>query len=131
MLPSIDEFRKRADAVRLRIARACALAHRDASGVEILAVTKSHPAGAVDLAAQYGRRTGGENRGQEGVEKRARRSAPAPGELTGPRQSNKAPLAVRHFDRIQSVDSVKLLEILDRVAGEMGKTQAVLLQVNA
>jgi uncharacterized pyridoxal phosphate-containing UPF0001 family protein len=29
------------------------------------------------------------------------------------------------------VDSVKLLEILDRVAGELGKTQAVLLQVNA
>jgi hypothetical protein len=38
---------------------------------------------------------------------------------------------VRHFDRIQSVDSAKLLEILDREAGETGKTLPVLLQVNA
>ncbi len=52
-------------------------------------------------------------------------------ELIGHLQSNKARLAVRHFDRIQSVDSAKLLDVLDRVAGETGKTQAVLLQVNA
>jgi hypothetical protein len=124
MLPTYDEFRLRADAVRSRIAAACAAAHRDAAGVELLAVTKSHPAGAVDLAARYGLRAVGENRVQEGAEKRAQSSAAVAWELIGHLQSNKARLAVRHFDRIQSVDSAKLAEVLDRTAREAGKTQA-------
>jgi PLP dependent protein len=107
------------------------MAHRDAGEVELLAVTKSHPAGAVELAARYGLRAVGENRVQEGVDKRAQTSAAIAWELIGHLQSNKARLAVRHFDRIQSVDSAKLLDVLDRIAAEMGKTQAVLLQVNA
>jgi PLP dependent protein len=131
MLPTYEEFKLRADAVRSRIAAACALAHRDPAGVELLAVTKSHPAGAVDLAARYGLRAVGENRVQEGAEKRAQTSAAIAWELIGHLQSNKARLAVRHFDRIQSADSERLLDILDRIAGEAGKTQAVLLQVNA
>jgi pyridoxal phosphate enzyme (YggS family) len=131
MLPTYEEFRLRADAVRSRIAEACVRARRDPAGVELLAVTKSHPAAAVDLAARYGLRAVGENRVQEGAEKRAQSSAAIAWELIGHLQSNKARLAVRHFDRIQSADSEKLLEILDRVAREAGKTQAVLLQVNA
>jgi pyridoxal phosphate enzyme (YggS family) len=131
MLPTYDEFKLRADAVRSRIAEACRRAHRDPAGVELLAVTKSHSAAAVDLAARYGLRAVGENRVQEGAEKRAQSSAAVAWELIGHLQSNKARLAVRHFDRIQSADSERLLEVLDRVAGEAGKTQAVLLQVNA
>jgi len=131
MLPLFEEFKQRADAVRSRIARACATAHRDAGEVELLAVTKSHPAGAVELAARYGLRAVGENRVQEGVDKRAQTSVAIAWELIGHLQSNKARLAVRHFDRIQSVDSAKLLDVLDRIAAETGKTQAVLLQVNA
>ena len=38
---------------------------------------------------------------------------------------------VQHFDRVQSVDSEKLLNHLDRAATELGKTLAVLLQINA
>lgn len=131
MLPSYEEFQVRADAVRSRIARACALAHRDPGEVELLAVTKSHPAAAAELAARYGLRAVGENRVQEGVDKRAQTSAAVAWELIGHLQSNKARLAVLHFDRIQSVDSARLLGILGRIAGETGKTQAVLLQVNA
>jgi len=131
MLPTYEEFKIRADAVRSRIAAACALARRDPATVELLAVTKSHPTGAVDLAARYGLRAVGENRVQEGAAKRAQSTAAISWELIGHLQSNKARLAVGHFDRIQSADSGRLLDILDRVAGEAGKTQAVLLQVNA
>jgi D-serine deaminase-like pyridoxal phosphate-dependent protein len=45
-------------------------------------------------------------------------------------QSNKAQDAVAVFDRIQSVDSLKLLRRLDRFAGEQGKKLAILLQCN-
>jgi pyridoxal phosphate enzyme (YggS family) len=51
--------------------------------------------------------------------------------LIGHLQSNKARLAAQHFDRIQSVDSVKLAQVLDRVAGELGKKLPIMLQVNA
>ncbi len=131
MLPEYEEFRIRADAVRARIAEACARAGRVAAEVELLAVTKSHPPAAVELAARYGLRAVGENRVQEGIDKRAQTGAAVAWELIGHLQSNKARVAARHFDRIQSVDSAKLLEILDRAAGELGKAQAVLLQVNA
>jgi hypothetical protein len=131
MLPDYEEFKRRADAVRARIREVCALAGRDPGEVELLAVTKSQPAAAAELASRYGLRAVGENRVQEGVDKRAQTAAAVAWELIGHLQSNKARLAVRHFDRIQSVDSAKLLEILDREAGELGKTLAVLLQVNA
>jgi pyridoxal phosphate enzyme (YggS family) len=94
-------------------------------------VTKNHPATAADYAARYGLRSVGENRVQEGVEKRGRCTAPVQWELIGHLQSNKARLAAEHFDRIQSVDSAKLLDRLDRAAGELNKVLPILLQVNA
>lgn len=126
-----EEFKSRTDAVRAQIAAACARAGRDPAGVELLAVTKTHPAAAAEFAARYGLRAVGENRVQEGVEKRAQCPAPIAWELIGHLQSNKARLAAAHFDRVQSVDSEKLLNQLDRAAGELGKTLPVLLQINA
>jgi hypothetical protein len=114
-----------------RIANACKMAGRQASEVSLLAVTKTHPAQAADYAARYGLKAVGENRVQEGAEKRAQSKAGLSWELIGHLQSNKARLAAQNFERIQSVDSAKLLEVLDRVAGELGKRQAILLQVNA
>lgn len=134
MLIAYEEFARRADALRAQIAAACAAAGRDPSTVELLAVTKTHPAGAADHAARYGLRGVGENRVQEGVEKRAQIAAASASlrwELIGHLQSNKAKLAARHFDRVQSVDSTKLLAHLDRAAAEIGKTLPVLLQINA
>src|SRR5262245_53290621 len=103
-----DEFVRRADALRTQIAEACKAAKRDVSEVELLAVTKTHPAAAADYAARYGLCSVGENRVQEGVEKRAQVAADSAGlrwELIGHLQSNKARLAAQHFDRVQSVDS--------------------------
>ncbi|HUR57409.1 MAG TPA: YggS family pyridoxal phosphate-dependent enzyme [Opitutaceae bacterium] len=131
MLIPYEEFARRADALRARIAKACAEASRDPAQVELLAVTKTHPAEAAAYAARYGLRAVGENRVQEAVDKR---SAALPGlrwELIGHLQSNKARLAAQHFDRVQSVDSEKLLNQLDRAAGELGKTLPILLQINA
>ncbi len=126
-----DDFQRRADAVRARIAAACQRAGRDPAGVELLAVTKTHPAAAAAYAARYGLRGVGENRVQEGVEKRAEVAAALRWELIGHLQSNKAGIAAQHFDRIQTVDSAKLLAQLDRAAAALGRPVAILLQVNA
>jgi pyridoxal phosphate enzyme (YggS family) len=131
MLPDYEEFRRRADAVQARIRAACAAAGRDPREVALLPVTKFQPPAAVEYAARYGLAAVGENRVQEGVEKRAQVQAVVNWELIGHLQSNKGRLAAEHFDRVQSVDSVKLLGVLDRAAGELGRTLPVLLQVNA
>lgn len=131
MLISYEEFARRADALRARIAAACAQAGRDPAEVELLAVTKTHPAAAAEFAARYGLRAVGENRVQEGVEKRAQTPAAVRWELIGHLQSNKAKLAAQHFDRIQSVDREKLLDPLDRAARDQAKILPVLLQINA
>lgn len=132
MLIAYEEFVRRADIVRTQIATACAAVGRDPASVELLAVTKTHPVAAADYAARYGLRAVGENRVQEAAEKRALCAAPVlQWELIGHLQSNKAKLAATHFDRVQSVDSEKLLNQLDRAAGELGKILPVLLQINA
>jgi len=131
MFITYEEFARRAAAIHAAIADACARAGRDPRDVELLAVTKTHPAAAAEFAARYGLRAVGENRVQEGVEKRAQCTTPIAWELIGHLQSNKARLAAQHFDRVQSVDSEKLLNHLDRAAAELGKLLPVLLQLNA
>ena len=131
MLITYEEFARRADALRAQVAAACVAAGRDPREVELLAVTKTHPATAADYAARYGLRAVGENRVQEAVEKRALTTAAVAWELIGHLQSNKAKLAAQHFDRVQSVDSEKLANHLDRAAAELGKILPVLLQINA
>jgi pyridoxal phosphate enzyme (YggS family) len=131
MFISYEIFKNRADALRERIAAACARAGRDPSSVELLAVTKTHPADAVDYAGRYGLRAVGENRVQEAVEKQTLCAAKLKWELIGHLQSNKAKLAAAHFDRVQSVDSEKLLNHLDTAAAALGKVLPVLLQINA
>jgi len=134
MLPSPEEFTSRVASLRARITEACRLAGRNPAGVELMAVTKTHPPEAALLAAAAGLRTVGENRVQEGAAKRAACASTAPGlrwELIGHLQSNKSRLAAEGFDRVQSVDSVKLVRHLARAATESGRPLAVLLQVNA
>ncbi len=131
MFLSYEEFCANADRISGSIAAACADAKRDPAGVQLLAVTKTQPPTAVEYAARYGLRAIGENRVQEGVDKRAQTTAAIRWELIGHLQSNKARLAAGHFDRIQSVDREKLLAPLDRAAAEAGRALPVLLQVNA
>jgi pyridoxal phosphate enzyme (YggS family) len=131
MFIDYETFRGKADAVREKIAAACRQAGRNTSEVQLLAVTKTHPPAAVEYAARYGFAAVGENRVQEAVGKRAQCTAAIRWELIGHLQSNKAALAAAHFDRIQSVDSLKLLTLLDRAAGEQGRRLPVLLQINA
>ncbi len=128
---SYDEFAQRTAAVCARIDDACRSAGRAPTEVELLAVTKTHPAAAADYAARYGLRAVGENRVQEAAAKKPLCQSSIAWELIGHLQSNKARLAAEHFDRVQSVDSQKLLTLLDRAASDVGRPLAVLLQINA
>lgn len=128
----LDTFLENLAAVRAAIAEACREAGRGVEAVALLPVTKNHPPEAVRFAAQAGLPAVGENRVQEASEKKAAAGvASLRWELIGHLQSNKARLAAATFDRIQSVDSTKLLDLLDRAATAQGRVLHILLQVNA
>ncbi|HEU5080145.1 MAG TPA: YggS family pyridoxal phosphate-dependent enzyme [Opitutaceae bacterium] len=130
MIP-FEEFKLRTETLLAEVAVICRSCDRNPAEVALLPVTKTHPPAAAEYAARFGLAGVGENRVQEAVEKKAQCGAPLRWELIGHLQSNKAKLAAQTFDRVQSVDSEKLLNALDRAAGEQNKKLAVLLQVNA
>ena len=117
--------------IRSRIRRAAEGCGRDPSEVELVAVTKTHPAAQVRQAWQAGVTLAGENYIQEAREKiAALPDCPIGWHFIGHLQTNKAKFAVEHFDLIHSVDSLKLARELDRQAARIGKVQPILIQVN-
>ena len=133
MFIDYETFRQRTDALLVRLAGLCQAAGRDPRSVVLLPVTKTHSAAAAEYAARYGLAAVGENRVQEAVDKQAQLAAGirVRWELIGHLQSNKAKLAASHFDRVQSVDSGKLLDHLNRAAAGLGRKLPILLQINA
>ena len=113
-----------------RMAQACARCGRDPSSVQLIAVSKTYEAETVRAAAECGLRVFGESKVQE-----AKAKIPlCPGNLAchmiGHHQRNKVGMAVELFDRIHSVDSLRLLETVNQASSGAGKTMPVLLEVN-
>jgi len=126
-----DQVRVNLDQIRQRIAAAASRAGRNPDGVTLIAVSKTVPADRIIPVLQAGITNLGENRVQEAESKVDHVKADGlKWHLIGPLQSNKAKRAVEIFDIIHSVDSIKLAERLDRLAGELGKTMPVLIQVD-
>jgi hypothetical protein len=102
---------------------------RDPASVTIVAVAKNVGPAEVRQALSAGIRDFGENRVQEFVGKHGL-FPEARWHFIGTLQSNKVQHVVGRACLIHSVDSVKLLERIDRVAQAMGVVQPVLFQVN-
>ena len=126
----MDSIAENLENVRARMAAACTGAGRAVDSVRLLAVSKTYGPDAVRAAAAAGQRRFGENRVQEAAAKIPECPGNLEWHLVGHLQSNKAALAARLFDWVHSVDSAKLLETLDRQAGEAGRRLRVLVQVN-
>lgn len=117
--------------VQDRLAAACRRAGRDPSTVRLIGISKTFPLEYVEAAVAAGLTDLGENRVQEAVDKVARsKHLDVTWHLVGHLQSNKARRAVGAMDWIHSVDSVELLERLDRTASETETTTRVLAQVD-
>lgn len=103
-------------------------------GVTLVSVSKMHPYSAVMEAYADGARIFGENRVQELEAK-----FPLPSErpegmkvyLIGQLQRNKARKAVELSDRIESVDSLPLIDKIEKEASAAGKAMEVLLELNS
>src|SRR6188508_3614656 len=118
-------------AVRRRIADAAASAGRDPSSVRLVAVSKTFPINAIREAFAAGQRDFGENKVQEGLQKSSTSAdLSIRWHLLGHLQTNKARKAVSAFAMIQGVDSLELLQKLDRAAEESGRAPELLIQVD-
>ncbi len=125
--------REAAEGIKGRIAAAAARAGREASEVELLAVTKFHPIEAVLAAWEAGLRSFGESRVQEAEGKFPLFLAAHPEarlDMIGHLQSNKARKALGLFSRIQSVDSVELLRELMKRSSSEGPSREILLELH-
>jgi pyridoxal phosphate enzyme (YggS family) len=116
--------------VRQRISAACARSGREPSSVELLTVSKGHPAEVVCAAAQLGLSVFGENRVQEAKAKIGLCPGRLRWHLIGHLQSNKCRDAVSFFEMIQSVDSLSLAREINKWAESSAKTMPVLIEVN-
>lgn len=124
------EMDNRLGEIRRRMEQACARAGRDPESVQLLAVSKTQGPEAVMEAVQLGVIHFGENKVQEARQKIPQCPSAAHWHLVGHLQTNKAREAVRLFEMVHAVDSLKLLETLDRVCQEEGRNLPVCLEVN-
>ena len=115
------------------IAKAAALAKREAAEVELIAVSKGRSVEEIETLIAAGQQDFGENRVQEALAKWPRlllRDGKLRLHAIGRLQSNKAADAVRLFDVIHSVDRLSLLGALATEAEKAGRFPAVYVQVN-
>lgn len=123
-------IKENVNAVQQRMANAMACVGRTDTAL-LVAVTKNHPVSALEEVAALGCTHVGENRVQEAKEKQLLYKGPQlTWHLIGHLQANKVRQAVPMFDLIHSVDSIKLLDEIEKVATKHDKVQDILLQVN-
>jgi len=117
--------------VRREIGEAARRVGRSPGEITLVAVSKTVAVELVKIAYNLGVSDFGENRVQDALPKIADFHPPGMRwHLIGHLQSNKAGRVVGVFDAVQSVDSLRLAQILNRHAEEEGKVLPVLLQVN-
>ncbi len=99
-------------------------------GVRLVAVSKFHPAQAVMAAYEAGQRCFGESRVQELLRKEPELPGDIKWHFIGHLQTNKVRQLVGHCDVIESVDSERLLDLIDRESERAGVVSRVLMQVH-
>ena len=99
-------------------------------GVELCAVSKFHPASAVKEAYDAGQRIFGESRVQELLEKIPVLPSDIKWHFIGHLQTNKVRQLIGHVSLIESVDSVRLLDLIDKESEKAGVVTNVLMQLH-
>lgn len=100
------------------------------SGVRLVAVSKFHPAEMVQEAYDAGQRLFGENRPQELAAKAPVLPEDIQWHFIGHLQTNKLKMVVPFASMIESIDSVHLLEAVNKASGEYGRRIDVLLELH-
>ena len=124
-------IKQNVDKIRQQIRQAAAACGRDPSEILLCAATKMNDAENVRLAIAAGVDCCGENRVQELVQKLSQDAYDrVPVHFIGHLQTNKVKQVVGQVALIQSVDSVRLLDAIQKEAQRQNIVQDILLEVN-
>jgi hypothetical protein len=124
-------LKERIDEIYSRIRKAAYSSGRNPDGIRLVAVSKTVSAEKIREASASGVSIIGESYIQEARNKYSLLSnIPVTWHFIGHLQSNKARFAVKMFDLIHSVDSVRLAEELDICAKKINIIQNILIQIN-
>lgn len=124
MEQSIAAIRRRMDAAALEVGR-------DPGEITLVAATKTQTSQTIQAAIANGITVCGENRVQEltaHLDDYAYDGAQV--HFIGNLQTNKVKFVVGRVDLVESVDSLRLLEAIDKQAGKLARVQEILLEVN-
>jgi pyridoxal phosphate enzyme (YggS family) len=130
-MPPRADIVRNLHAVRRRLEAAAHRVSRSADEITLVAISKTFPIDDVATAVEAGQRVFGENRVQEAEAKiEAFRPLELDWHLVGHLQSNKAKRAATLFSCIESLDSLELLEKIDRAAQQAGTAPRILIQAD-
>ncbi len=125
-----ETIKNNIDVIRQRMENAAKRCGRDPKDITLIAVSKLHPAEAVDAAAACGQMDFAENKVQELLSKQPLVKSDVRWHLIGHLQTNKVKSVIGKVCLIHSVDSMHLAQEIDKRAAQAGITAEILLQVN-
>lgn len=126
----MSDIERRINEVKQRIAMACARSGRDASEVEIIAVTKYVTSEITGEILDLGIHHIGENRVQDAVPKWEKLGNRGTWHFIGHLQSNKVKDIIGKFAYIHSLDRISLLKEIEKKSRQLGITASCFVQVN-
>lgn len=109
---------------------ACRRSGREPDSVVLIAVSKTFPVSAIAEGVNSGQQVFGESRLQEAEPKIDALPASLNWHFIGSVQRNKVRKILQKFDVIHAIDSLRLAEYVNGIAGELGRVAKVFLQVN-
>ncbi|MAH99307.1 MAG: YggS family pyridoxal phosphate-dependent enzyme [Euryarchaeota archaeon] len=129
----IVQIKKNLLNINNKVSEAAKASGRSKKDITLVAVTKTFPEIAWQMSLKSGLLVIGENRIKETEEKykTSINNDKIELHLIGHLQSNKVRKAIKLFNTIQTVDSLKLANKINTVAKENNKTQNIYIQVNS
>lgn len=116
--------------IRYKAENAMAKYRKPGEKLDIMAVTKTVPADKVNFAVANGFTLLGENKVQEFLSKKDLYDKTAEVQFIGHLQTNKVKYIIKDVTLIQSVDSVKLANEINRLAAKNDKVMDILVEIN-
>lgn len=127
---AMAEIAARLERVQAAIAEAAKKSGRSPDDIELVAVSKTHPAEKVQAACEAGQILFGESRVQEARAKIPLLPSRLRWHFIGHLQKNKIRHALPLFEMFHGIDSLTLAQDMQRIAEEDGMRPRVLLEVN-
>lgn len=127
----MNQIKKNLELINHDISEAAKKANRKPQDITIISVSKKQSIETIMEGIEAGIKTLGENYINEAVNKIDTLNNPSLSwHFIGHLQSNKAKFAVKYFDLIHSVDTLKLANQINKQAEKINKTQDILIQIN-